>query len=135
MGTITAFTTFVSLVSCVAHSRYLSSFSLKASFILSVDVTFTSTTTFRQASSVSSQPHEVWLQPRSCNPASATPLVGPQVLGPNRDFILGSPQGLSVLKLLLAVNQPSLDKDVDQKDVDHDIVLGLDLRTEFFYRN
>ena len=35
-----------SLVSLVAHSRYFSSFSLKALLILSVDVIFTSTTTF-----------------------------------------------------------------------------------------
>ena len=49
-GTITAIATFVSLVSLVVHSRYLSSFSLKALFILSVDVTFTSTTTFFELS-------------------------------------------------------------------------------------
>ena len=45
-GTITTFETFFSQVSRVAHSRYLSSFSRKASFSLSVNVTFTSTTTF-----------------------------------------------------------------------------------------
>ena len=45
-GHINTWTTFFSRVSLVVHSRFLSSFSLKASFILSVDVTFTTKTTF-----------------------------------------------------------------------------------------
>ena len=45
-GTITTFETFFSLVSRFAVYRNLQSVSLKGPFILSVDVIFTSTTTF-----------------------------------------------------------------------------------------
>ena len=44
-----ALATFFSRVSLVAHSWYFSSFSLNALFESSVDVTFTSTTTFLQS--------------------------------------------------------------------------------------
>ena len=50
LGTITPFATFFSLVSVVVHCLYLSSISLNALFKSSVDVTFTSTTTFRHSS-------------------------------------------------------------------------------------
>ena len=45
-GTITAFQTFFSRVSCTFHVLYVSSFSLNALAISSDDVTLTSTTTF-----------------------------------------------------------------------------------------
>ena len=56
-GTITALATFFSRVSRVAHSRYFSSFSLKDSFSLSVDVIFTSTTTFFHSPTESRRSH------------------------------------------------------------------------------
>ena len=46
----TTITALSSRVSLVAQSWYFSSFSLQASFILSVDVIFTSTTNFRHSS-------------------------------------------------------------------------------------
>ena len=56
-GTITAFTTFFSIVSFVANSLYLTSFFLTALFMLLVDVTFTATTTFLQSPPASRRSH------------------------------------------------------------------------------
>ena len=76
---------------------------------------------------VTTEPHEVGLQPRSCNPSFVRPVVGPYVLGPDGDFILGCSHGLPLLPLLLVGDQSSLDEDVVEEDVHDDVVAGVDL--------
>ena len=127
-GTITAITTFFSLVSLVAHSRYFSSFSLKASFSLSVDVIFTSTTTFFPfVAGDAPEPHHVWSQLCPRNTAFLFPFVGSPVLCSSRDIVAGTHHCLPVLLQLFVGDQSSLDEDIVEKDVQDHVMPCVDL--------
>ena len=97
----------------------------------SVDVTFTSTTTFFSlAFEVSPEPHEVGLQPRSCNSPFVLPLVGQRVFCSDGDLITGRPHRLAVLPPLLVGDQSSLFEGVVEEDVDDSVMAGIDLTAD-----
>ena len=111
----------------VAHTRYFSSFSKKASFILSVDATFTSTTTLLHSSPESQRSHT--RSGLSLAPATRPLPFHSSDSGCSVPTVISSRAVLTVFPLLLVGDQSSPNKDVVEEDVYDDVVAGVDLTT------
>ena len=79
------------------------------------------------ASGFASEPHKVGLEPGSGNSTLLLPLLGPPVLGSDGDLVVGGPHSFLIIPSLLVGDQSSLDEDVVEEDVHHDVVPRVDV--------